>query len=302
MALRNKDVMEGMYVTSRKGRDTWKVIYWNGSYTDVLLRYIDDNGNKSDSYVITEGYILEGDYENPEISWVNGSYFDADFERDAVNEFLAWSRGKPTKKSAKKPMNKLREGAGAGYTVEIDGIEPNFSKISLNKKDDEVLFDIPIKKGIADYWKAEDYYEGVDSEGIYYDNELVMEYGKSDREIKGGVLHGSLNLQDILDYSRISDAEDISGITDDEIIEFIEMELGNSIDIETMFGGGWLHVSLDPKGFMLESSRYSDLVKDSESLVSIDSADIIAPNMAEDINWYFKNSFNFEEIFFGEEE
>ena len=102
MALKNRDVMEGMYVIN--GREIWKVIYWDGSYNNVLLRYVDKNGNKSDSYVIAEGYTLEGDYENPKISWVNGMYFDADSERGAVNEFLAWSRGKPTKKSAKKSM------------------------------------------------------------------------------------------------------------------------------------------------------------------------------------------------------
>lgn len=102
MALKNRDILEGMYVIN--GRETWKVIYWDGSYNNVLLRYVDKNGNKSDSYVIAEGYTLEGDYENPKISWVNGMYFDADSERGAVNEFLAWSRGKPTKKSAKKSM------------------------------------------------------------------------------------------------------------------------------------------------------------------------------------------------------
>ena len=193
-------------------------------------------------------------------------------------------------------------GAGAGYTVEIDGIEPDFAKIFLKRNGDKVLFDIPIKKGIADYWKAEGYYQGVDSEGIYYNGILVLEYEKQDREIKGGMLHGFLELQDILDYSKISDAEDINGITDDEIIDFIEMEIGRNIDIEALFGGGWLHSNLDPKGFTLESSRYSDLVKDSESLAPIESADIIAPYMAEDINWYFENSYNFEEIFFGEED
>lgn len=103
-AIKNKDITEGMYV--KNGKDTWKVIYWDDSYKNALLQYIDKNGDKSDNYVIAESYTLEGDYQNPTITWVNGMYFDADSNVGAVNEFKAWSSGK-LKKSVKKSITEM---------------------------------------------------------------------------------------------------------------------------------------------------------------------------------------------------
>ena len=73
-------------------------------------------------------------------------------------------------------------GAGAGYTVEIDGIEPDFSKISLKRDGDKVLFDIPIKKGTADiYANARNCYHV----GIYTGDDNIIH--SCARNPKGGV-------------------------------------------------------------------------------------------------------------------
>ena len=83
MELKNKYITEGMRVTN--GKDKLKVISWDKSYTDCLLNYLDSKGNR---YVIAENYELSGTEKNPQISWMNGRYFTANFDDEALEEYL----------------------------------------------------------------------------------------------------------------------------------------------------------------------------------------------------------------------
>ena len=91
MNLKNKNIAEGMRVTN--GKQVWKVIYWNDKYTDALLQKIDRNGNTTNDYVIAENYELYGDISNPQISWMNGMYFDAINSDEAYDIFIGWLVG-----------------------------------------------------------------------------------------------------------------------------------------------------------------------------------------------------------------
>ena len=98
MTLTNKWIAEGMRVTN--GKQVWKVIYWNDKYTDALLQEIDRNGKPTDDYVIAEYYELYGTDKEPQISWMNGKYFDANTTDEAYDVFVGWLVG-DKKKSIK---------------------------------------------------------------------------------------------------------------------------------------------------------------------------------------------------------
>ena len=86
MGLKNKDILEGMYVIN--GKQVWKVIDWDEKYKNALLQKIDKNGNKTDDFVIAQNYELYGDEKNPQISWMNGDYFLNEKLMDALQYFV----------------------------------------------------------------------------------------------------------------------------------------------------------------------------------------------------------------------
>jgi len=187
-------------------------------------------------------------------------------------------------------------GAGAGYTVNIKGISVDLEKIKLDKKDDaEVFFNVPIKECFCDKWEALGYYDSVDSDGIFYDGDLVMEYDKQDRAISGGVLHCSLDMNAV-DEERF---EDYQNPSEEEILSYIEHFFPNKVNLSYDYGGGWIHSNLNPSGFILGDKHHScgDL---SDYEFEIYTADVIAPDMASDVNWFFRHSYEIEEIFFDE--
>ena len=83
MELNNKYIAEGMRVTN--GKDKLKVISWDKSYSDCLLNYLDSKGNR---YVVAWDYELSGTEKDPQISWMNGSYFTANSDDDAFETYL----------------------------------------------------------------------------------------------------------------------------------------------------------------------------------------------------------------------
>ena len=83
MNLKNKNIAEGMRLTN--GKDKLKVISWDKSYSDCLLNYLDSKGNR---YVVAQDYELSGTEKDPQISWMNGRYFTANSDDEALEEYL----------------------------------------------------------------------------------------------------------------------------------------------------------------------------------------------------------------------
>ena len=133
MKLKNKDILEGMYVIN--GKQTWKVIFWDDKYQNALLRFIDKNGNKTKNYVIAEGYTLDGTDKDATIYWINGLYFDSNSDDDALVKFEKWLKGdelNESKKSARKYLKESFEYDGAIPLEELMNILDDEWKYSKN--------------------------------------------------------------------------------------------------------------------------------------------------------------------------
>lgn len=183
----------------------------------------------------------------------------------------------------------LNEGAGAGYTVSFEGLAlDEIDEKSIRRSKDsngEPIF--RFKATLSDSlvtWQAEDYYDGVSSEGIYYNGDIIEEFDDSQRTINGGTIEGHVYMSDVKDYL----GENIVNV--DDIIDYIQRHL-EEFSIETMFGRGWIHIDLDdPIEFHnIEITDYYGSAN-----VFIDTIIINAPEITKTINWFFKNK---EEIY-----
>ena len=177
----------------------------------------------------------------------------------------------------------LNEGAGAGYDVEISGL--NISDIKIGKreikgKDEIIHFSAIIEPSIVE-WSAMGYYDGVTSEGIEYNGDILIDYSDEDREVQGGTVYGYVYAQDVEDYDGREHNSD-----DGAALYYIKEHL-EDFKIKTKYGVGWLHVDLtNPMVFhdievSYESRRYE--------CVFIDTIEIIAEQIVDDINWFFEN-------------
>ena len=109
MTLTNKWIAEGMRVTN--GKNELKVVSWDNSYNDCLLKYLDSKGNR---YVVAEHYELSGTEKDPQISWMNGRYFTANSDDEAFEEYLDYLgevNGYDISESLKKSTKSLKESA-----------------------------------------------------------------------------------------------------------------------------------------------------------------------------------------------
>ena len=221
---------------------------------------------------------------------------------------------------SKKSVRRLKEGPGAGYDVTLENLPIDFNGLKiLSRTDNSIEFEIPIKEGYVDKWSAADYYNSVSSDGLYYDDILVMEYDEEDRKIEGGAFHGFIT-EDYFSYLADYDGdEDISfeeqwkvqedtvrKMSDEEVISAIldsNFEHHSGFDeiekkLTVGYGGGWSHAYLNEEMFTLEGGQYG--LTDAYEGIIIDKVDIIAPNIAKDINWFFENDYRLDEIFFGD--
>jgi len=183
----------------------------------------------------------------------------------------------------------LNEGAGAGYYVTLSGLEAVDIELTGRRTEDSdvlVTFKAKLAESIVD-WSAESYYEYVSSEGLYYNDDLVSEYDDDDKRVKGGSIEGYVYLSDVR-YDR--DAEDT------EVLDYIKDNL-QVFSVKTMVGGGYIHTSLtNPMVFKdtqtLDESTYHD-----GDTVYFDTLSIDAEGIVHAINWFFENSYKFDEIF-----
>lgn len=189
-------------------------------------------------------------------------------------------------------MHHVNEGAGAGYTVEISDLKlGNFkvlgTKFVDNGHEEKVAkFTADILPGVVE-WSANGYYEGVDHTGVFYDGELMMEYSDEDNSVEGGTVMGYVYLSDVGDGK----------VKKSDVLEYLN-DYASVINISTMYGGGWSHVNLGSPVFTFNDIDIDDNYAD----IHIEQINIQAPNIADNVNWYFANAYKFDEIFGVEDE
>ena len=189
-------------------------------------------------------------------------------------------------------MHHVNEGAGAGYTVEISDLKlGNFkvlgTKFVDNGHEEKVAkFTADILPGVVE-WSANGYYEGVDHTGVFYDGELMMEYSDEDNSVEGGTVMGYVYLSDVGDGK----------VKKSDVLEYLN-DYASIINISTMYGDGWSHVNLGSPVFTFNDididGNYAD--------IHIEQINIKAPNIADNVNWYFANAYKFDKIFGGDDD
>ena len=111
----------------------------------------------------------------------------------------------------------LNEGAGAGYDVTFEGLNVNTIKVGnyeLKGDDRIVRFTATLGKSIVE-WKAIGYYDGITSDGVYYDDHLVEEFDDLQKTVEGGQLSGYVYLDDVASW-------DSSEVDKDDVYNFIK--------------------------------------------------------------------------------
>ena len=195
--------------------------------------------------------------------------------------------------SVSKSLGKtLNEGAGAGYDVTFEGLNVNTIKVGkydLKDNDRIVRFTATLGKSIVE-WKAIGYYDGITSDGVYYDDHLVEEFDDLQKTVEGGQLSGYVYLDDV---ENGKPSWDSSEVDKDDVYNFIK-ELLTDFSFTTMYGGGWVHANLQ-NPMVFEDIEIEDNY--SSTYVFIDTIEIDALEIAETINWYFANYPDFDQIY-----
>lgn len=209
----------------------------------------------------------------------------------------------------------INEGAGAGYTITLDGLELDKNSVKIisdeMKYDSNdkygykhnlkcVMWEANIKPSVLEKWSAIGYYDGIDSD----------EFDTDDKRVNGGIVRGYVDIGSVMDWT-----EDTK-YTKNDVISFIQSCIDNTeeIKIEVMYGAGWVHCNLtdpivlgeDVKGeninlrnifdeelFVLEpevlfNSRYNEKMINGD-LTVITYASIDAPNITDNVNYFFEN-------------
>lgn len=200
----------------------------------------------------------------------------------------------------------IKSGAGAGYDVTIEGIEldtQNYKVISDEINNEEynehiAIVEVPVKPCSVE-WEAEDYYNRVSSkDGIELDGIQVLEYFDDDKRVDGG--KASLNIF----WTEHEEGRYIDNNEFENVNEAVEFFLPSSIDIKSSFSAGWIHSDLPTEQIHFEDKYHHneiDLYNDGYGY-TITSVDLVAPNISENINWFFAHDYELEKIFFDDEE
>lgn len=228
----------------------------------------------------------------------------------SINEFLN-----------NEPIN---EGVGGGYTVTLEGVEIDPQSALFNKETkmyksdygnspaEYIFFTVKIKPCIIDKWSAYDYYNGFSSD--IEDDEKFYFNNNEDKTINGGTSTWYVNKQEFVDLAKTEcNLNDIQLAellkTDPNINEhsiwnkclvklFSSYLTSDKINFEFDFGGGYSHQNLDDI-ISAEVDTLNDNTYD-KNIAVLDSnihdlyfscikIDIDAKEIAQDINYYFKN-------------
>ena len=180
----------------------------------------------------------------------------------------------------------LREGVGSAYELKIDGLCVDKINILHNNEKGKVGFTATLKSGDVE-WLAEDYYDRVSSDGIYYDGDLVMDYDNSKKRINGGKIKGYFYIDEFEDDIRQDEYDE------NDMIRFLKDVL-TDFKITNTIGGGYSHTNLEKDIVFHNTEVKQDW---SYTTIHVDEMLINAPEISEAINWFFANCYKFDEIF-----
>ena len=186
----------------------------------------------------------------------------------------------------------LMEGPGAGYYVSMRGLNAtNIHMTGLEENEHgEELIDFKAELAPSKVtWKAEGYYDVVTSDGIYYDGDMVDEFGDEERSVQGGTITGYVYKDDVEDYAN-------GGDINETLTNFVGEILSN-FSFQTLVGAGYVHTNLtDPLDFEnIEVSTRNPYY--GYGTVYIQNMEIQAPDITNIINWFFENCYKFDEIY-----
>lgn len=171
-------------------------------------------------------------------------------------------------------------GAGAGYNVTVRGIELDNRNWKMLSDDYDERYDlhtvqveIPVKPCVAEYWAAESYYDGIDSEHDMY--------GDLDSQIDGGT--AILQMEVYPEYT-----DDV--LSQEELDEAIGDLLPSELDLTMVYGGGWSHVDLPEEGIVFDDDNGRINLDEGETYdYTTVRCELKCPNITQNINAFFKN-------------
>ena len=174
----------------------------------------------------------------------------------------------------------IKSGAGAGYDVTVRGIKLDHHNWKILKDDYEerygshtVQVQIPVKPCVAEYWAAESYYDGIDSEHDIYDD--------LDSQIDGGT--AILQMEIYPEYT-----DDV--LSQEELDEAIGDLLPSELDLTMAYGAGWSHVNLPEEGIVFNDDNGRINLDEGETYdYTTVRCELKCPNITQDINAFFEN-------------
>lgn len=198
---------------------------------------------------------------------------------------------------------RLNEGAGAGYEIVLDGLvakkgtgKPEGEWVDYkplypgNEETERIrLFRMELEPCVLDKWSASGYYNGIASDS---DN-MFFEYGsEEDRKVEGGFFSGVVFYSDVAQFA----GKDV--VDDEDVARFLDDEFSGEFSVKFMYGRGWVHVDLtDPVKLGTLFEKTEDIVKTKREIldyeiggtdyVGVTYAEVNAPNITGDVNFYF---------------
>jgi len=189
---------------------------------------------------------------------------------------------KCVKKALSENKTLLKEGAGAGYDVELKGLTAH--NISYQIKGDTVLVKAKITPSIVD-WSARDYYDGIDSNG---NDEYGLYYDDVDKQVEGGWISVAID-ESIVSYG----CNNYGGMTD-ENIQYCLRNIFSDFSIKFMYGSGYVHSDLPSPSFTIKNCDIVIWFGGEETYNG--EVSITAPNIIDNINWFFAHKDELGEV------
>lgn len=262
------DLLSGRYQPWSGAIDTWENLERLGllEELDSLLEDIYpeglDEGYLNDILWHDKEWVYEslglskdGEPQEEEEDYDEDSEFigdEDDYEKDDFEESRSL-RNKRRIKESRRPVRRLKEGPGAGYTLEIEDLEildDTVEIVDYNTKDNSWIFTVEVTDGTYTFSANHSYWGGSD-----------------EAYISNGTLTGVYYSEDT-SPSFIGDTTEDTSLKDvfaPEIVEDIKSCLPYNVTVSTVVGGGWQYYEID-SDFSLED-RYNGIakLKDSDS-------------------------------------
>lgn len=198
-----------------------------------------------------------------------------------------------------KSSHLIKSGAGAGYTISIEGIElddRNYKIISDEITDERynehtTRVEVPVKPCVVDEWSAESYYDAISSERDFFDS-------TEDSKIEGGKA-----VLDVFWYQS-EEGRNINDVEFESAEEACDALIPKDFGIQVLVGAGWAHsyLPVDKVHFEDEYHHHPLNYYEDGYDCAVISADLVCPNICQDINAFFENPEEYYDDYQGDEE